>query len=141
LKKIFIAILMAAPISVCLSELLNYITRTQNERLSYYDLYPFNIMDVIIYGLIYIPFYILLGIPTTLIIDFFCKRKQMSSRSYLYIFQFCLYLVSAVVVTFLFQQKHFSLEKLLYICIPVFTYFHILFLIRQGNTNKQVKST
>ncbi|MBU8732537.1 hypothetical protein KM915_21035 [Cytobacillus oceanisediminis] len=76
-----------------------------------------------------IPFYIILGIPVTLIIDAIISKTKVPFGYKSYLLQLLLYTLSAIAV-YLFLLPHIIFT------IPVFTYFHILLYLRMRSEAK-----
>jgi len=90
---------------------------------------------LIIVAVYEVPFYIIVGIPVTLLIDFALKLTNASSTKKLYLFQFLLYSLSAAFFGLYFyftvNDNWNNVEIAILVVIAVYTYFHILFFLRK----------
>ncbi|WP_102264489.1 hypothetical protein [Mesobacillus jeotgali] len=126
MKRILLAIILAAPTSAALITFYGYLTFGASQETGYYGYNPY--LDTILVLTIYqIPFYLILGIPTTLLIDLIIKEGKINK--YPYILQFVLYSISAIIVS----STMFTIEYQgwLVFGIAVHTYFHILYFLRR----------
>jgi hypothetical protein len=85
--------------------------------------------SIIILTIYQIPFYLIIGIPVTYIIDFGTKKFFLSTSTFVkYFIKLIGYTLSAFALSVWFFE--FEADKLASFLIPVYTYFHILLLLK-----------
>lgn len=137
---IFIAIILAAPLSSflinmiwCLMDLWESHRTVYNEYWSFWD-------SVTVYAICEIPIYVVIGIPSTLIIDFVIKTDSTIGKRF-YLLQFFLYSLFALFLGLFFPAIFLGLISyvvgiyqlgnfFIMVVIAVHIYFHILFYLR-----------
>jgi hypothetical protein len=124
---ILLSIIIASPISALLF-FSSYLFLLEDPGFNEYA--PFW-GGVFAYSFFQIPFYVVIGIPVTLLIDFATIYRKHTSLKIIYLFQFVLYTISGLlIISLLSLENGFDVEAVLLI-IPVLTYFHILFFLRK----------
>ncbi len=126
---IFFAIIVASPLSSLIINYISQLLMPVTAQESYYEYWTFwgGVFIVAIYQ---VPIYIIVGIPVTLLIDWIIKDTKSNSNEKTYFPQLLLYTLSALALgSYLFLLSN-SIESLIVVVIAVYTYFHILFLLR-----------
>ncbi|WP_226643152.1 hypothetical protein [Mesobacillus subterraneus] len=126
---ILLAIFIASPLSSLISNYFIYFRMPVTVREDYYEYWSFwgNVMTVAIFQLL---IYILVGIPVTLLIDRVIKHTKLNNIGRSYLLQLFLYGLSALVLGLYLFTSSKNVESLMVVFIDVFTYFHILLLLR-----------
>ncbi|MFC0236414.1 hypothetical protein [Fictibacillus phosphorivorans] len=126
-----ISVFMSALISSMLLVITEYFSFSSTaERTDYYEYYsPFS--SFLLYTAFQIPFYIILGIPVTYLIDFICKKIDVKTKVRLYFVQLFLFTLVAFLLPII-ARGEIAKETIVYFgLIPVLTYFHVLLIVRK----------
>jgi hypothetical protein len=122
LFKIVAAILISAPIAVTITLGIDYVfdpsssSREIGEYLTALYVYPF----------FYLIYYVILGIPVTLLTDFVIKAFNSKKRFILtYLISLTIYTIAGLVLS------DFKLELLDLFLIPIYVYLHVLLFLRR----------
>jgi H+/Cl- antiporter ClcA len=123
LFKIVAAILISAPIAVTITLGIDYVfdpsssSREISEYLTALYVYPF----------FYLIYYVILGIPVTLLTDFVIKAFNSKKRFILtYLISLTIYTIAGLVLS------DFKLELLDLFLIPIYVYLHVLLFLRRN---------
>lgn len=126
---IFLAIIIASPLSSLIINFINQLLMPVTAGESYYEYWTFW-GGVYIFAIYQVPIYIIIGIPVTLLIDRVIKDTKSNINEKTYFLQLLLYTLSALSLgLYLFLMSN-SIQSLIVVAIAVYTYFHILFLLR-----------
>ncbi|OOE12569.1 hypothetical protein [Fictibacillus arsenicus] len=134
-----ISVIMSAIISSMLLVISEYFSfSTVAERADYYEYYsPFG--SFLLYTAFQVPFYIILGIPVTYLIDFICKKIVVKNIVKLYFVRLFLFTLVAFLLPTV-ARGEIAIETIVYFgLIPVLTYFHVLLFVRKYLNCKREK--
>jgi hypothetical protein len=120
--KIIIAILISAPIAVIITLVSDYLFEpTSSSR----DISEY-IGPLFVYPFFYLMYYVILGIPTTLLTDFAVKKLNFNNTFVsTYLISFISYTIAGLVLS------DFDIYNLDFFLIPIYTYLHILLFLRR----------
>jgi uncharacterized membrane protein len=134
LKKLLLmllAILISAPLALIIMTIVEFLTG----ELERYDIWR----ELFLVAIFSIPFYIVLGIPVTIIIDALNSKTKEPFGLESYLLQLFLYSLSAIAVNLLLFPNYDRDPVTLLFSIPVYTYFHVLFYLRKRKAAKSLR--
>ncbi|UTE77440.1 hypothetical protein [Rossellomorea sp. KS-H15a] len=131
MKKLILilcSILLSAPLSAFLSVGTAYLL-TEPVTVQGYHFNPPIWATAVVVAVYEIPFYIIVGIPVTYLIDYLIKKfSPEANRLKEYSYLFLGYFIAALLLSVSLLQS--DIEGYLTVFIPVFVYFHILWGMR-----------
>lgn len=95
--------------------------------------YAYNISVYILYPIIYAAIYLIFGVPTTLITDYFLRVFSVRSKRYIYLISFFTYSIAGVSLTLGFTKTiPDNILSFTGVLIPVYIYLIVLLLLRKN---------
>jgi hypothetical protein len=122
---ILLAIILSSPLASLLSAVVShYMAVPESLQEDYYQYAPF-MAGVYVVSIFFIPFYIVLGIPVTYLIDFVTKKFFFSTSA---LKKYFIKLIGYTMAAFVLSG--FEADWFKTLLIPIYTYFHMLLLLR-----------
>lgn len=126
IQKILLAIIISAPISVFVSligeSFLIWILGLERNNT---DTFPTLITLPIFYAI----FYIICGLPTTLIADGLLRFKSLAKYST--VIQLLVYTLSGLILSLILSDYSLKVDILVIVLTPVYVYWYVLLMIRK----------